>query len=128
MEEYKLNHTKAIVTISTIEGYHSGELVSGMSFDNFCRFLQEFEENYNDGSISWLVKPAKTVYKQIWGCPNGGEEVFVLEADYTEYDKGIDIHEWKRNVFIHAEELKNHFKQNTIRVTFINGLETTILR
>ena len=129
MEKYELNHTKAIVTISTIAGYHPGETITGMTFDNFCRFIQEFEERYYQGdSISWLVKPAKAVYKQECGCPNGGEEVFVLEADYTEYDKGIDIHTWKRNIFNHVEELRQHFKQETVRITFINGVETTILR
>ena len=127
-EEYKLNHTRAIVTISTIEGYHPGEDISGLDFNKFCEVLQSFEEKFETGSISWLVTPGKAVYKQKWGCPFAGEEVFILEADYTEYDKGISISNWKKNVFSHVEELRKMFNQETVRVTFINGVETTILR
>jgi hypothetical protein len=129
MQEYQLNHTKAIVTISTIEGYHPGENVSGLELNKFCEILQDIEENkFADTSISWLVKTGKTVYKQKWGCPFAGEDVFILEADYTEYDKGTDIHDWKHNVFVHVDYLKELFKQETVRVTFINGIETTIVR
>ena len=129
MEEYKLNHTKAIVTISTIAGYHPGKRVKGLKFKSFCRLIQGIEEaHFPDSSVSWLVTPGKTVYKEEWGCPFGGEDVFVLEADYTEYDKGTNIHDWKRNIFIHAEYFKEFFAQETVRVTFINGVETTILR
>ena len=129
MEDYKLNHVKAIVTIGTIEGYHPGEDISGIELNKFCEIIQGIEENkFADSSISWLVRPAKAVYKQKWGCPFAGEDVFVLEADYTEYDKGTDIHEWKHNVFVHVDYLKELFKQETVRVTFINGVETTIVR
>ena len=130
MEEFKLHHTKAIVTISTIEGYKpEEENVNDLDFDTFCRELQNIEENeFAKSSISWLVYPARTIYKSAWGSPRGGEPVFVLEADYTEYDKGTDIHDWKRNVFIHADYLRDKFKQETVRVTFVNDVETTILR
>ena len=127
--EYEFNHIKAIVTISTVEGYHSGEEgIVGMEFDDFCKILQEFEESFVEGSISWLVRPGKAVYKQAWGAPKGGEPVFVLEADYTEYDKGTDRSAWRKNIFTHAEALRKIFKQETIRVTFIEGITTTVLR
>lgn len=129
MEEYKLNHTKAIVTISTIEGYHPGKKVKGLKFNSFCRLIQGIEEgHFADSSVSWLITPGKAVYKEKYGSPHGGEDVFVLEADYTEYDKGTDIHDWKHNIFIHAEYFKKFFNQETVRVTFINGVETTVLR
>ena len=127
-EYYKLNHTKAILTISTIQGYHPGEEITGMDFHEFCRRLQEFEGNYQTGSISWVVTPGKAVYKQSWGAPKGGEDIFVLQADYTEYDKGISISDWKKNVYIHADELRKLFNQETVRLTFINGVETSVLR
>ena len=129
MSAYELNHIKAIVTISTIKGYANGAYSSGWCLNQFTEMLQTIEESkFADSSISWLVTPGKTVYKSAWGAPKGGEDVFVLETDYTEYDKGTDIHEWKRNIFVHAEYLKEYFKQETVRVTFINNVSTTILR
>ena len=124
------NGHKAIVTISTIEGYHGGEVgVKGLDINTFSEPLQEIEENkFADSSISWLVTLGKSVYKTEWGAPVGGEDVFVLQADYTIYDvvKGID--NWKRNILTHIEYLKNYFKQETVRVTFINNVETLILK
>lgn len=124
-----LNHVKAIVTISTIKGYANGAYTTGWSLQQFTEMLQTIEENkFADTSISWLVTPGKTVYKSTWGAPKGGEDVFVLEADYTEYDKGTDINTWKNNIFKHAEYLKEYFRQETVRVTFIDNVSTTILR
>ena len=127
MEELK--HCKAVVTISTIKGYANGAYRVGLDFNTFTETLQEIEEiKFPDTSISWLVTPGKAVYKSAWGAPNGGEDVFVLEADYTEYDKGKSISDWKKNIFIHAEYLRNYFDQETVRVTFIDDVFTTILR
>lgn len=122
-------HCKAVVTISTIKGYANGAYSSGWDLNQFTEMLQVIEESkFADSSISWLVTPGKTVYKKVWGAPKGGEDVFILEADYTEYDKGISVNEWKNRVFTHAEYLKEYFGQETVRVTFINNVATTILR
>lgn len=124
-----MNHVKAVVTISTIKGYANGAYSSGWDLDQFTEMLQTIEESkFADSSISWLVISGKTVYKQSWGAPHGGEDVFVLETDYTEYDRNTDINDWKQNVLIHASYLKEYFKQETVRVTFINNTETIILR
>ena len=124
-----LNHCKAVVTISTIKGYANGAYSVGLNFYEFTETLQNIEENkFGDDSISWLVYLGKAVYKSAWGAPKGGEDVFVLEADYTEYDKGTDIHAWKNKIFTHAEYLKEYFSQETVRVTFVDNVSTTILR
>ena len=124
-----MNHCKAIVTISTIKGYANGAYRVGLDLNTFTETLQEIEEHkFSDTSISWLVTSGKAVYKKAWGAPIGGEDVFVLEADYTEYDKGTNIHDWKKNIFVHAEYLRQYFKQETVRVTFIDNVSTTILR
>lgn len=123
--------TKAVVTISTIKGYANGAYATGWNLDQFTEMLQTIEENkFGDSSISWLVTPGKAVYNTSWGAPKGGEDVFVLETDYTEYDasKGIDIDNWKRKVYDHAEYLRCYFQQKTVRITFIDNVETTILR
>lgn len=126
---YQPNHCKAIVTISTIKGYANGAYSVGWDFNAFTEMLQTIEESkFADSSISWLVTQGKTVYKTAWGAPKGGEDVFILETDYTEYNKGTGIHDWKKNVFTHAEYLKKYFGQETVRVTFVNNVETTILR
>lgn len=121
---------RAIVTISTIKGYANGSYATGWNLDQFTEMLQAIEENkFADSSISWLVTPGKTVYKTEWGAPRGGEEVFVLEADYTEYDyKTLDIDNWKKRICDHAEYLREYFGQSTVRVTFINNVETEILK
>lgn len=126
---YQPNHCKAIVTISTIKGYANGAYSVGWDFNAFTEMLQTIEESkFADSSISWLVTQGKTIYKTAWGAPKGGEDVFILETDYTEYNKGTDIHDWKKNIFTHAEYLKKYFGQETVRVTFVNNVETTILR
>lgn len=124
-----MNYIKAIVTISTIKGYANGTYASGWNLNQFTETLQTIEESkFADTSISWLVTPGKTVYKQAYGAPHGGEDVFVLEADYTEYDKNMNIDDWKQNVLNHANYLKEYFKQETVRVSFIYNTETLILR
>lgn len=123
-----MRHRTAIVTISTIKGYANGAYISGLKLDEFTEMLQIIEENtFADSSISWLVTAGKAVYKRTWGAPKGGEEVYVLQTDYTEYDKGISIEDWKKNVFIHAEYLRKYFGQETVRVTFTES-DTTVLR
>lgn len=125
----QLNHCRAIVTISTIEGYANGSYAVGWNMNDFCTTLQIIGNNaFADSYISWVVTPGKAIYKSAWGSPKGGEDIFVLTADYTEYDKAITVSEWKQRVFKYAEYLKNYFKQETVRVTFINGVETTIVR
>lgn len=122
---------KAIVTISTIKAYANGVYAVGLNLEEFTNILQLIEENkFADTSISWLVTPGKTVYKTEWGAPKGGEDVFVLETDYTEYDKDrhLDIDNWMHRVCDHAEYLKQYFEQETVRVTFIHNAETIILK
>lgn len=122
---------KAIVTISTIKGYANGAYAVGYSLEDFTGTLQAIEENtFADNSISWLVTSGKTVYKTEWGAPKGGEDVFVLQADYTVYDvyNKLPIKDWKYNVIKHAEYLKKYFSQESVRVTFIDDVETTILK
>lgn len=119
---------KAIVTISTIKGYAHGAYASGWTLDQFTEALQTIEENkFASSSISWLVTKGKTVYKREWGAPRGGEEIFILEADYTKYDNNMDIEAWKNNILTHAKYLKEYFEQMTIRVTFVNNVETLII-
>ena len=121
---------KAIVTISTIKDYHGGEVgVKGLGINIFSETLQEIEEDkFASSPISWLVTQGKAVYNTKWGAPIGGEDIFVLETDYTEYDSGLDIDNWKHKVCDHVEYLKHYFGQETVRVTFINNTETFILK
>lgn len=120
---------KAMVTISTIKGYANGAYAVGWNLDEFTETLQYIEENnFKDSSISWLVTQGRAVYNKAYGAPNGGEDVFVLQADYIGYDGTMNIYDWKDNILNHAEYLRNYFNQSTVRVTFFNNVETTILR
>ena len=120
---------KAIVTISTIKGYANGSYAVGYNLVEFTETLQTIEETkFADDSISWLVTPGKAVYKTEWGAPKGGEDVFVLQTDYTEYNNINSINEWKNKIVEHVEYLRKYFGQNTVRITFINGADTLILK
>lgn len=116
---------QAQVTIGTIAGYNHDNN-GAMTLDEFCKFLQEFEdEMQNNGHkyISWLVAPGRTVYKEEWGSPKGGEEVFILQASYVnEYDKDISEFIWKDNILKHASALKERLNQTTVRVQFIESI------
>ena len=120
----------AQITIGTIAGYNHDN-TGAMTLDEFCKFLQKFEDEFEEKAkntygnykyISWLVASGRTVYKEDWGSPKGGEEVFILQTSYTnEYDGDIEEYLWKDNVLRHAKALKEKLNQSTIRIQFINS-------
>lgn len=120
----------AQITIGTIAGYNHDN-TGAMSLDEFCKFLQLFSDEYekvakdnydNYKYISWLVFPGRTVYKEDWGAPKGGESVFILQASYTnEYDKDMDENMWKENILRYAKVLKEKLNQSTIRIQFTDS-------
>lgn len=120
--EFGKGQMLAQITIGTVPGYNHDNS-KAWTLNGFTTWLQEFMDEwaYNDNKkyISWLVIPAKTVYKKEWGAPVGGEDVFVLQASYTsEYDKDISIIDWRNNIKNCAKEIKSTLHQSTARVQF----------
>ena len=67
----------AQLTVGTVSGYNHDNS-KAWSLAAFTTWLQEVmdEYSYNDSKkyISWLVFPAKAVYKKEWGSPISGED------------------------------------------------------
>lgn len=108
----------AKVTIGINEGYnHSND--SGLK-DSFGAFLYNFLEENEDQVgeyISFVVYPTKTIYKNEWGCPDGGEDTITLEA--TANPKFVhDLKTWKFHVTKYIELLKKELKQSTVMIQF----------
>lgn len=111
----------AQLTVGTVSGYNHDNS-KAWSLAAFTTWLQEVmnEYSYNDSKkyISWLVFPAKAVYKKEWGSPISGEDVFAMQASYTEYDKDTSIDDWINNVKDCATEIKSRLQQSTVRLQF----------
>lgn len=118
--------TLAKITVGITPGYfHDNE--ESVSLDEFAKELQSFmEKEYGEKFIPLLVYPAKTVYRAEWGCPENGEDVFVIEAGTTKYDTDGAIQFMSRMRKL-ATALKTHFKQSTVRLQIITGCRCEIV-
>jgi hypothetical protein len=67
--------------------------------------------------VGVVVTPAKVVYKEEWGCPKGGEDVYVLTGNSFFESRQDETREaWKGAVELFILRLKEHFKQTTVQI------------
>jgi hypothetical protein len=70
--------------------------------------------------IGLVVFPAKVLYKEEWGCPKGGECVFVITGNnFFNSKDGDEIASWRNTAKALLLRIKDHFKQSTIQVEWV---------
>ena len=107
---------QCICIIGVNPGYNNTD---NDDFD-MCSFMQEFlnkeSEKYGD-YIAFVIVPSKTIYKEEWGCPSGGELTYMLYATMSSrYIGGIS--DWKEQCVNIIQDLKEELHQSTVTITF----------
>lgn len=100
-------------------GYHHGNQQADPQKIVADLWQKHAEFIFKDAGIyvGATVAPAKTVYREEWGCPKGGEDtVVVCGLRNTEFTPNDDL--WKINVARVALLVAQELKQSTAYLTF----------
>ena len=116
-EEYNGPSTSAKICIGICEGYNNNK----EKIDDFEDWLQIRLEQLSEKLgfyISFVVYEIKTIYKKEWGCPDGGEKTYNLEATRNPvFNSDDDL--WRNQVVQIIHILKEELKQSTVTLQFI---------
>lgn len=109
--------TSAKINIGICEGYNNDDEI----VDDFEDYLQIKLEKISEELgffISFIVYKTKTVYKKEWGCPEGGEKTYNLEATRNPVFNSDDSI-WRDQIIRIVRILKEELKQSTVTLQFI---------
>lgn len=112
---------KAVIIFGIYEGYSLSNNVDTtirVINEDLKRILDEVEEE-TEIYISGFISQGQTIYKDIWGCPIGGETTLKYESSMNPNFIIKDEKEWKEAVITLANKLKKHFKQSTVTCEFL---------
>ena len=114
------NHLKQTVdafeiTLGINKGYgHNTECVTDFEADYQAIATDIYKQT--GVYISAVIIPAKVVYNVDWGCPNDGEDVYIIKgANNTQFVKPTD---YKKTVPMLIETLATTFEQSTVTTTW----------
>lgn len=111
--------TKMKLVIGTAPGYFT-ENIGTSSMDVFCEAVKKAADVVNEKLkiyVSTIITPSRAVYSHVWGCPQGGEEVFTISSTRNP-EFAPDKAAWQQACLKLAELLKKEFGQSTATVEF----------
>lgn len=106
-----------------ITGVNKGYFHENKNIDNLymvSRLWQKLaNEQFNSTGIyiSASVMECKTVYRERWGCPKGGEDTIRIIGTLN-LNFAHDIRMWKLQVLNLAKKLKESLQQSTLSCEF----------
>lgn len=109
--------TTAKINLGVCAGYNN----DNEEVDDFENYLQKRLEKLSEELgfyIPFIVYEVKTVYKKEWGCPDGGEKTYNLEATRNPKFE-MDDKKWREEVLKIISVLKEELKQSTVTLQFI---------
>lgn len=116
-EEYTGITTSVKICMGICEGYDN----KNEEVKDFEKYLQNKLEKIAEDLgfyISFIIYETKTIYKKEWGCPDGGEKTYNLEATRNPVFNSDDTI-WRDQVLQVIRILKNDLKQSTVTLQFI---------
>lgn len=108
---------KGILVFGAQEGYfHSNE----SNIQNMGDIIQQIAAKQFAKTgiyISGTLTKSRAIYHKDWGCPSGGEIVYIYEASFN--PEFAELKEWMEGVLSLAREIKEEFRQSTMTVEFV---------
>lgn len=110
------------ITIGLISGYNYNndekvfELVEKLqNFPTVLNRVAEEVEKETGLYISFNIRTVTTVYKQEWGCPEGGETCYEISAIRNPMFVGADKStDWTKSCILIADKLKTEYSQSSV--------------
>ena len=104
-------------TIGVTEGYfHNNENASLELIQILKQVCLEIEAETGI-YVSFVINPCKVLYKEEWGCPKNGEDVYVISAVYNPYFKDL-METWIKSCELIQRRLKTILNQSTFTSVF----------
>lgn len=102
-------------TFGVNPGYgHENEV--DMNSDAFA-ILWDSAQNGRSIYVPAVIFPATVMYNRLYGCPLGGEDIFVVHG-VRNPDFYPDYEEWRLAVLRSVETVKEQLEQSTAQVVF----------